>query len=459
MPRRRRTPTSQQSFPSIADAEGPEYEALPPFASTDEEIAIAVEQNAQDRGRLLRRVIVSLQVDAVLEKIEHLAQAYDMEDFYQRAVETNIDPKALDHLRQQVQPIPFPYYFCLPETLVSHPHLVFYYRNVAMLSAKVMRGIGRDTQTYESWPHSPPDRETALQLARYFNGIISDLALQGSITPLNHIQMVMANVGDSIGGVARNEIGRVAMVHIINPIIRRFASLDRLVAVVYSLKGRIITPEEDEGSGAVSQQRILVTAETDIEALLSYFDEYRVIYHALEMSNGSRLLLNRQLTWYAPNGEALKTGPDMYSQVRAVEIYWAAEVKGGADPAGSDEHWKTATQALKRIREAAEKTKRDLPLLSFIATILVERVAREAQNWIASGMLTSVYNLTRMYRQDEEMERYLQDMTRFLGYTSDAPDQAPIVQSLTSILSSEVGIEDYYEHLDEKYDGTPQTGD
>jgi len=28
---------------------------------------------------------------------------------------------------------------------------------------------------------------------------------------------------------------------------------------------------------------------------------------------------------------------------------WAAELKGGADPAGSDEHWKTATEALNRI--------------------------------------------------------------------------------------------------------------
>jgi hypothetical protein len=94
-------------------------------------------------------------------------------------------------------------------------------------------------------------------------------------------------------------------------------------------------------------------------------------------------------------------------------------LKGGADPAGSDEHWKTATQSFQRVLEAAEMTNRPQPKLSFIATILVERVAREAQNWLNNGRLTSVYNLTKMRQQDTEMRRYLEDMTRFLGFDGD----------------------------------------
>ncbi len=46
----------------------------------------------------------------------------------------------------------------------------------------------------------------------------------------------------------------------------------------------------------------------------------------------------------------------------------------------------------------------------------MERVARELQAWIDQGRLTSVYNLTKMYQQEEEMYRYLIDMTGFLGY-------------------------------------------
>jgi len=46
-------------------------------------------------------------------------------------------------------------------------------------------------------------------------------------------------------------------------------------------------------------------------------------------------------------------------------------------------------------------------------------VAREAQNWINDGRLTSVYNLTKMYQQETEMRRYLEDMTRYLGFDGD----------------------------------------
>jgi hypothetical protein len=394
---------------------------LPPFASTQEEIRLAVEQNAQHRGQLLLRVIVSLQIDALLEAIDALAQSYDVEDFYQAAEAANIDPNALDNLQAQAKPVPFPYYFCLPDTLVSRPDLVFYYRNVAMLSAKVMRGIGLDTQIYETRPHLPPDEETASALARYFNGITSELTKQGWVSPSRHIQMMMANVGDSMGGIARNEVGRVAMMRVVNPVIRRFAEQGRLSMIAYSLKGRITSPEDEEGSGASSQQRLVVTPEADIETELARFEEYRVIYHELEMSNGSHLLLNRQLSWDAPSGESYRIGPDLHSQVEPIEMYWAAELKGGADPAGSDEHWKTATQALQRIKDAASKTERQPPLLSFIATILVDRVAREAQDWLNNGILTSVYNLTKMYQQDDEMERFLADMARFLGYTASLP--------------------------------------
>jgi len=54
-------------------------------------------------------------------------------------------------------------------------------------------------------------------------------------------------------------------------------------------------------------------------------------------------------------------------------------------------------------------------LLSFIATILVERVAFEAQDWIDQGKLTTVYNLTKIQTDADERARYLGDMLGFLG--------------------------------------------
>ncbi|MGH2592451.1 MAG: AvaI/BsoBI family type II restriction endonuclease, partial [Anaerolineae bacterium] len=86
-----------------------------------------------------------------------------------------------------------------------------------------------------------------------------------------------------------------------------------------------------------------------------------------------------------------------------------------ADPAGSDEHWKTATRAFERILDAAEKTDRIRPKLSFIAAILVDRVAREAALWIQQGKLTSAYNLTQIAESVEKREAFLSDLAGFLG--------------------------------------------
>ena len=72
--------------------------------------------------------------------------------------------------------------------------------------------------------------------------------------------------------------------------------------------------------------------------------------------------------------------------------------------------------------EATEKTGRPQPQLSFLATILVDRVAIEAQQWIDGGKLTSVYNLTKIAESEAELKRFLDDMTRFLGYSNQVKE-------------------------------------
>ena len=387
---------------------------LPSFASTPGEIRMAVEQNALDRGVLLIQMLVSLRIEQLLDLVDDLTHSYDKEIFYEAAAEVGIQVKALKRLDQAEPPVAYPYYFCLPDALVEHPELVFYYRNVAMLSRKVMRGIGLDTSGFEDKGLAPA-ASVAAELAAYFNRIISGLVLAGGVTPYRHIVMMMANLGDSLGGTSRNEIGRVAMMRVIHPLIRHLHGRGWLTGISYSLKGRLI-PDADEETGATASAWIEIVPETNVHTLLEQWETYRVWYHELRMSNGSRLLLNRQLKWQDSEGKTYEVGPDLHSQVGDVEMLWAGELKGGADPAGSDEHWKTATKAMDRILDAAAATGRPKPMLSFIATILVERVAKEAQSWIEQGKLTSVYNLTQMYEKGTEMARFLHDMTRFLGY-------------------------------------------
>jgi type II restriction enzyme len=66
------------------------------------------------------------------------------------------------------------------------------------------------------------------------------------------------------------------------------------------------------------------------------------------------------------------------------------ELKGGIDPAGADEHWKTANTALNRIRKALRAA---IPPLFFVGAAIVESVARDVYADLSRGKLTHAANL------------------------------------------------------------------
>lgn len=389
---------------------------LPPFASTSEEIKRAVERNAVQRGVLLVKILISLNMDEALATVGKIAAEYDKEEICEAAETLGIDADALTLLDQAEPPIPYPYYFCTPAYLVEHPRLVMYYRNVAMLSRKVMNGIGLGTESYELNLVAPP-ASIAAELVHYFNIIVSKLIKIGGVTPQRHIEMAFANLGDSLGGVSRNEVGRLASAQVIRLLALHLHRKWRVASITYRLKGRVMPGDEDDDDQVDSgvAQVLIVSPEMDLEGILDRLESQRVKYRELTMRNGNRLLLDRQHEWQGPEGKAFRIGPDLHAQSPLVDMLWAGEIKGGADPAGSDEHWKTATQALSRILEACEKTGRSKPDLSFLATIIVERVAREAQAWIEQGRLSSVYNLTKITESPTERQAFLDEMTAFLG--------------------------------------------
>lgn len=69
------------------------------------------------------------------------------------------------------------------------------------------------------------------------------------------------------------------------------------------------------------------------------------------------------------------------------------ELKGGIDPAGADEHWKTARTALLRIRQAFSKISL-APASVFIGAAIVESMATEIWIQLEDGTLTNAANLT-----------------------------------------------------------------
>lgn len=68
------------------------------------------------------------------------------------------------------------------------------------------------------------------------------------------------------------------------------------------------------------------------------------------------------------------------------------ELKGGIDPAGADEHWKTARTALDRVRKSFSEYK--VPLLTFFVGAAIEKkMATEIWEHLTDGTLSNAANL------------------------------------------------------------------
>lgn len=69
------------------------------------------------------------------------------------------------------------------------------------------------------------------------------------------------------------------------------------------------------------------------------------------------------------------------------------ELKGGIDPAGADEHWKTANTALNRIRTAFGSKNLNIHT-SFVGAAIENTMATEIYNQLSNGTLSYAINLT-----------------------------------------------------------------
>jgi type II restriction enzyme len=81
------------------------------------------------------------------------------------------------------------------------------------------------------------------------------------------------------------------------------------------------------------------------------------------------------------------------------------ELKGGIDPAGADEHWKTGRSALVRIRDTFAKHNHN-PALFFVGAAIEARMAREIYDDLQGGLLSHAANLT-VPKQAQDLATWL----------------------------------------------------
>jgi len=81
------------------------------------------------------------------------------------------------------------------------------------------------------------------------------------------------------------------------------------------------------------------------------------------------------------------------TQYKSAQSYIAlGEIKGGVDPAGADEHWKTARTALGRIHKAFSATG-ESPYTFFVGAAIEKRMASEIWELLEKGILANAANL------------------------------------------------------------------
>ncbi len=84
---------------------------------------------------------------------------------------------------------------------------------------------------------------------------------------------------------------------------------------------------------------------------------------------------------------------DTYYQ-NPVNYLSLGELKGGIDPAGADEHWKTGNTALQRIRDAFFRVSMK-PLTFFVGAAIENAMATEIWEQLDRGILSNAANLTK----------------------------------------------------------------
>jgi hypothetical protein len=187
--------------------------------------------------------------------------------------------------------------------------------------------------------------------------------------------------GDTLGGSMRNVGGALAQ-----------RKLTRAILSTLTISG-----ERYRWQHSKTKKWIAMTNDdTEIELALrginweSEFGNRTLIYNLtvpLVRSNVDLCLFN-----LAPAELVANKSSAIDPTLVAPYVMALGELKGGIDPAGADEHWKTAQAALNRIREAFARVGHS-PLTFFVGSAVARRMAGEIWSQLENGTLNNAANL------------------------------------------------------------------
>jgi type II restriction enzyme len=192
--------------------------------------------------------------------------------------------------------------------------------------------------------------------------------------------------GDSLGGSMRNIVGAIAQ----QKFVRTLLSNLSILGTNYKwLDDKTKIWEEKPTNDFAIEEQLKALSWKNSQGknrILSFNLTIPIIKNNIDIC-----LFNADVESY--NNGAIVNTPE--------KILMLGELKGGIDPAGADEHWKTGNTALNRIRESFAKHNLKIET-SFIAAAIEKKMASEIFAQLQSKTLSNAANLT----VDEQLVSY-----------------------------------------------------
>ncbi|NJL21521.1 MAG: restriction endonuclease [Leptolyngbyaceae cyanobacterium SM1_3_5] len=189
--------------------------------------------------------------------------------------------------------------------------------------------------------------------------------------------------GDTLGGSMRNVGGALAQRKLTRAILSTLAIAGRKYHWQHSKTKKWIAMTNNDAEIELSLRGISWESE---------MGDRTMIYNLtvpLVRSNVDLCLFN-----LAPAQLIANKSSAIDPSVVAPYVIALGELKGGIDPAGADEHWKTAQAALNRIREAFSRVGHS-PLTFFVGSAIARRMSGEIWNQLENGALSNAANLNQ----------------------------------------------------------------
>lgn len=196
------------------------------------------------------------------------------------------------------------------------------------------------------------------QLRDIARAALEDIAAAGGELGRQVLFRYLLTVGDSLGGSMRNWTGSSAQGQVTKLLQDRLTKAGVSHAVAASNTGKTQSIQWEKRLLAFDKTPKFIGKNVDVILLVS-------------QSNN------------APVKELVHS---------AINFIAVGELKGGIDPAGADEHWKTATKALQRVREAFAG--KHCPKLFFAGAAIESAMALEIYEEVKNGTLDFAANLT-----------------------------------------------------------------